>query len=306
VAGGERLDRFLVRTGFAASRRQARDLVASGLVRVNDRVPAKGQAVEPNDRVQVDQAPQGGPALKSNPDLPLEVLFEDPAMLVVAKPGLLPCHPIRRDERATLMNAVAARYPETAEAGDKPLEGGLVHRLDNGTSGALIIARNAESFAALRGAIRGGRIERHYLALVSGDPGARMELTAPIAHHPKNHRKMVVIHQRAGAHGRGAARPALTIVEKIRTVGSFTLVRVIPKSGTRHQIRVHLADAGFPLAGDELYGGPPLARVSAGRFFLHLSRMQLHSPANGDQITVEAPLPADLAGVMAAPATFVR
>jgi 23S rRNA pseudouridine1911/1915/1917 synthase len=220
-------------------------------------------------------------------------------MLVINKPGLLACHPIRRDERATLMNAVVARFPETADAGDKPLEGGLVHRLDNGTSGALIIARNASSFALLRGAIRNGRIERHYLALLSGHLDAAMELTAPIAHHPKNSRKMIVVHEHVGAQGVLAARPAVTIVEPIRRVGGSTLAQVTPKSGMRHQIRAHLADAGFPLMGDELYGGPSLAHLPPGRFFLHLSRIRLHSPAGGE-FTIEAPLPSDLVDALAA------
>lgn len=296
MAGGERLDRYLVRTGLAASRRQARELLASGRVRVNGRILTKGEAVQPSDRVEVEQAREG-PVLKPNPEIPLAVLFEDPAMLVVNKPGLLPCHPIRRDERATLMNAVVARYPETADAGDKPLEGGLVHRLDNGTSGALIIARNPASFAFLRSAIRGGRIERRYLALVSGRPGATLELSLPIAHDPKNRRKMIVVHERErGAH---AARPALTVVETIRRVGASTLVQVTPKSGMRHQIRAHLSDAGLPLMGDELYGGPPLAGLPPGRFFLHLNAMRFQSPAGGE-FAIEAPLPSDLIDALAA------
>ena len=296
MASGERLDRFLVRTGLATSRRQARELIANSLVRVNGRVLHKGETVAPNDRVDVEQTSKG-PALKPNPEIPVVVLFQDPSMLIVDKPTLLPCHPIRRDERTTLINAVVARFPETADAGDKPLEGGLVHRLDNGTSGALIIARNPDSFAWLRGAIRGGRIEREYLALISGEAREPMELTAAIAHHPKNHRKMVIVHE-AAAQTRGAARPASTIVEPIRHVGSCTLVRVKPKSGARHQIRVHLADAGFPLVGDELYGGPPLAELKPGRFFLHLSRIRMQSPATGDRVSVEAPLPGDLLDVL--------
>ena len=298
MASSERLDRYLVRTGLAASRRNARELLASGLVRVNGRILAKGETVAAGDQVQVDQAHEG-PALKPNPEIPLTVLFEDPATLVVDKPGLMPCHPIRRVERATLMNAVAARFPETAAAGDKPLEGGLVHRLDNGTSGAVIIARNPSSFAFLRAAIRGGRIERHYLALVSGDFGAARELDSPIAHHPKNPRKMIVVSKQVAAPSRVAARPALTLVEPVRRIGAFTLVRVTPKSGMRHQIRVHLADAGFPLMGDDLYGGPPLAGLAPGRFFLHLSQMRFQSPAGGD-ISVEAPLPRDLTAALAA------
>ncbi len=297
MATSERLDRYLVRTGLAASRRNARELLANGLVRVNGRILTKGETVAAGDQVHVEQA-HDGPALKPNPAIPLTVLFEDSTTLVVDKPGLLPCHPIRRDECATLMNAVAARFPETAAAGDKPLEGGLVHRLDNGTSGALIIARNPASFAFLRGAIRGGRIERHYLALLSGHPGAKLELAAPIAHHPKNPRKMIVVGEQAPAAGRAAARPAFTIAEPVRRIGACTLVRVTPKSGMRHQIRVHLADAGFPLMGDELYGGPPLNGLPPGRFFLHLSAMRFLSPS-GVEVAVEAPIPSDLTAALA-------
>ena len=299
MASGERLDRFLVRTGLAASRRHARELLANGLVRVDGQIPAKGEIVAPGARVQVEQIHEG-PALKPNREIPLAVLFEDSAMLVVDKPGLLPCHPIRRDERSALMNAVVARYPETADAGDKPLEGGLVHRLDNGTSGALIIARNPASFATLRNSIRGGQIEREYLALISRELERTLTLAAPIAHHAKNPRRMVVAHEHSRTSIRSAARPAYTLVQPIRRVGTYAMVRVTPKSGMRHQIRVHLADAGFPLVGDELYGGPPLAQLASGRFFLHLSRIRLASPAGGEQVTVEAPLPSDLTTVLAA------
>jgi 23S rRNA pseudouridine1911/1915/1917 synthase len=297
VTAAERLDLHLVRLGLARSRRDARELLARGLVRVNGRILKKGEAVEAGARIEVGQPSDQAP-LKPNADLPLTVLFEDPAMIVVNKPGLLPCHPIHGKETATVMNAVVARFPEIAQAGDKPTEGGLVHRLDNGTSGALIVARDPASFALLRTAIRGGRIERNYLALISGHLGARIELTRPIAHHPGNRRKMLVVHEDDKRQSRLASRPAATVVEPVRRLGAFTLVRVTPRTGMRHQIRVHLADAGFPLAGDDLYGGPPLAPLSPGRFFLHLSRLRFQSPVSGE-VTIEAPLPPELLKALA-------
>ncbi len=292
MTDAQRLDRYLVRLGLARSRRDAREMLARGLVRVDGRILKKGETVDAGARIEVglpsDQAP-----LKPNADLPLTILFEDAAMIVVNKPGLLPCHPIHNEETATVMNAVVSRFPETAQAGDKPIEGGLVHRLDNGTSGALIVARDPASFAFLRTAIRGGRIERNYLALISGHLGTRVELTRPIAHHPGNRRKMLVVHEDDKRQSRLASRPAATVVEPVRRLDAFTLVRVTPRTGMRHQIRVHLADAGFPLAGDDLYGGPPLAPLSPGRFFLHLSRLRFQSPVSGEA-TIEAPLPPEL------------
>ena len=155
-----------------------------------------------------------------------------------------------------------------------------------------MIARTADALTTLRGALRSGAIRRKYLALVNGNLKAPLTLDAPIAHHPKNPRKMIVVAKEA-ERAKLSARPALTRVEPIRRVGNFTLVAVMPSSGMRHQIRAHLASAGYPIVGDELYGGL-VASLSAGRFWLHLSEIELESPASG-AIKLFAPLPKDLA-----------
>jgi 23S rRNA pseudouridine1911/1915/1917 synthase len=290
----ERLDRYLVRTGLAASRRQARQMVERGMVRLNGRRCAKGALAHSGDIVEVEQ---GAPAaaIEADPIPDLEILFEDDAVIVVDKPGAVPCHPLRPGERGTVMNRVVAHAPETATAGIKAIEGGLVHRLDNGTSGALIVARTAEAFTTLRHAVRSGNVTRRYLALVAGDLNAPLELTAPIAHHPKSARRMVAVSNQERPRLR--ARPAMTRVEPLKRFGRFTLVRVIPQTGARHQIRVHLAAAGHPIAGDTLYGGPPLHGLAGGRFWLHLAELELDSPASG-RVTASAPVPADLGGAM--------
>ena len=300
----ERLDRYLVRTGLARSRRAASELVERGLVRINGRRSRKGDLVRREDRIEVDGS-SGAPssdstssAIVPNPGLvpSIDLLYDDDAVLVVNKPGLMPCHPLRREERDTVMNAIVARFPETARAGDKPLEGGLVHRLDNGTSGALIVARTSDSFLKLREAVRSGRVIRRYNALVAGHLDHTLELIAPIAHHAKNPRKMTIGDAGASTPSR-AGRRAVTIVEPVRRAGPYTLVSVAPRTGSRHQIRVHLADAGFPLVGDTLYGGPPVASLPEGRFWLHLSEIGFESPARGS-ITVSAPLKPELAGLI--------
>jgi len=287
----ERLDHYLVRTGFAPSRRVAQDLVERGMVRINGRRSKKSEIVGAEDRVEVDAADRRA-AIEPNAGLALEVIHEDAAVIVVNKPGGVPCHPLDAGERDTVMNAVVARFPETATVGEKPLEGGLVHRLDNGTSGALLIARNRGAFEKLRDAIRAGKIARRYEALVAGALERKTEIDAPIAHHAKNARKMVA-GDPSSANPKRAGRAAITLAEPIRRVGEFTLLSVAPKTGSRHQIRVHLASLGHPLVGDTLYGGPASETLAHGRFWLHLCDIAFDSPAVG-HVKATAPLPPDL------------
>ena len=289
-ASGERLDHYLVRTGHAASRRDARAMVERGAVMLNGRRGIKGALVRAGDHVDVE-ASAHRVAIEPDPEASLEVLFADPSLLVINKPGAMPCHPLRPGQRGSVMNAVVARYPECSELGDKPVEGGLIHRLDNGTSGALMIARSAEALTMLRAALRAGAVRRKYFALVSGNLKIALRRDAPIAHHPKNPRKMVIAD--AAERIRLGARRAHTRIDPMRRVGNFTLVAVTPSSGVRHQIRVHLAGAGYPIVGDELYGGPNAA-LGAGRFALHLSEIELETPASGS-VKVVAPLPDDFA-----------
>ncbi len=266
-------------------------MVARGAVLLNGRRGIKSVAVQAGDNVEVE-APPNAAAIEADAETQIEILFEDPALIIVNKPGGVPCHPLRPGERGTVMNAVVARFPETGSIGDKPIEGGLIHRLDNGTSGALMIARTADAFTSLRSALRSGAVKRKYLALVSGKLSSPLYLNAPIAHHPKNRRKMTVVSAESDS-ARLGARPALTRVEPMRRVGTFTLVSVMPSTGVRHQIRVHLANAGFPLVGDDLYGGAA-SDLAPGRFWLHLSEVEFASPASGAS-KVTAPIPIELA-----------
>ena len=283
----ERLDHYLVRLGWARSRRAAREMLADGMVRVNGRVLRKGEMIGGGDAVEIGES-SALPALAPDPELKIEVLFRDPAMLVVNKPAPMACHPLLPGERSTVMNGIVAAFPEAAVAGDNPREGGLVHRLDNGTSGALLVALAPSAFTALRDAIRSGRIRRDYQALVAGNLNESLELDKSLAHDPRNARRMMVVARNADG-----ARVAATAVKPIRRLGDFTLVWARPRTGMRHQIRVHLADAGYPIAGDTLYDGPPLDALAAGRFWLHLAEIEFRSPASGP-VRVCSPLPRDL------------
>ena len=283
----ERLDQYLVRLGWARSRRAAHEMLARGMVRVNGRVLRKGETVGGGDTVEIGET-SPLPALAPDIDVKVEILFRDRAMLVVNKPAPMACHPLRPGERGTVMNGVVAAFPEAAAAGDNPREGGLVHRLDNGTSGALLVALESQAFAGLREAIRAGRIRRDYQALVAGNIKESLHIEKSLAHDPRNARRVLTVE--AGAAG---ARPAATVVEPIRRFGNFTLVSARPRTGMRHQIRVHLADAGHPIAGDTLYGGPALDALAEGRFWLHLAEIEFRSPVSGP-VRVRSPLPRDL------------
>ncbi|MGZ3511321.1 MAG: RluA family pseudouridine synthase [Candidatus Binataceae bacterium] len=283
----ERLDQYLVRLGWARSRRAAHEMLARGMVRVNGRVLRKGEMVGGGDTVEIGET-SPLPALAPDIDVKVEILFRDPAMLVVNKPAPMACHPLRPGERGTVMNGIVAAFPEVAAVGDNPREGGLVHRLDNGTSGALLVALEPQAFTALREAIRAGRIRRDYQALVAGNIKESLHIEKPLAHDPRNARRVLAV----GANAAGA-RPAATAVEPIRRFGNFTLVSARPRTGMRHQIRVHLADAGHPIAGDTLYGGSALDALAEGRFWLHLAEIEFRSPVSGP-VRVRSPLPRDL------------
>ncbi|MGH8012139.1 MAG: RluA family pseudouridine synthase [Candidatus Binataceae bacterium] len=292
----ERLDRYLVRTGIAGSRRSARDLIAQGEVLLNGQRCRKSAIVGQHDHVEVAAHPTTCAIV---PDGEVTVLYEGRNVLVVDKPPLMPCHPIRAGETGTVINAAVARYPEVAAAGNNPLEGGLVHRLDNGTSGALMIARDAATLTMMRADIRDGRTSRIYEALIVGTLMAPIEIARPIAHSPKNRRKMVALNPDSSG-GRmlaSVARAAATVIEPLEQVGGFTHVTVKPRTGRRHQIRVHMASEGFPLAGDQLYGGPPLEGLAEGRFWLHLAELEFITPQN-ERVRVSAPLASDLRAVL--------
>lgn len=293
---------------MARSRRAARELIASGRVRVNGYRQRKGVAIGAGDRIEVAEAPPSGrlPLIESK--VILQILYEDGAILVVAKPPLMPCHPIASSETATVITLLAHDYPEVAELGSKPFEGGLVHRLDNGTSGALIVARTHGALALMRESLHAGQIYRRYEALASGQICEPIEIALPIAHHRKNPARMVLVDEPAhfepagtaarivrGAY-RGVPREAFTRIEPVTQIGSFTLVNVIPRTGRRHQIRVHLASRGWPIANDELYGGPPMPSLAPGRLWLHLAELAFDSPS-GVRVRVTAPRPPDLAAL---------
>ena len=278
----ERVDRAIARSFPGASRRALAELFDDGAVRVRGKRAKKGDRVAPGDVIELARTPAIGDDLRAQPDpaIAVDVLVERADLVAIAKPAGMPSQPLRAGERGTAANAIAARWPECAALGDDPRDGGLVHRLDIGTSGVLVAARTPEAYRALREAFSAGRVEKHYLAIACARPVAR-SCDAPLAQRG-NH---VVVDHADGL-------PAETAFVVERTSATHALVRCIARTGRMHQVRAHLAHVGAPIAGDTLYGGAPIAGHDG--FFLHAARVVL------PQLTIDAPLPARFAAAATA------
>jgi len=292
-----RLDLFLTLTLEGCSRRQARELIDAGAVRVNGRRACKGQPVFSRDVVHVAVDAREPVALAAQPDLPVRILYEDESVVAVDKPPGMPTHARRLHERGTVANFLVGRYPETRSASPNPLEAGLVHRLDTDTSGVMLAARTRVAYDALRRQFRERAVRKDYLALVAGDVAQSGTVNAPIAHRPRHARRMRACPDPESAQFL-KARQAVTRYRPVTRLASATLLAVRIRTGVRHQIRVHLAWIGHPVLGDSLYAkrsGPVLSPV---RLFLHAYRVRLQHPDHSGPLIVKAPVPEDFQSVL--------
>ena len=279
-AAGMRLDVWLA-GALELPRARVKELLELGAVRIGGRPPRKGDRTVAGARVEVT-LPTEDPHPVPQPELALEILHLDPQLVAVDKPAGIPSHPLAPGERGTVVNALVARHPECADASADPREGGLVHRLDTLTSGVLLAARTREAWLALRDAFSGRRVDKRYLAVVTGPVADAGEIDLPLRHRGD--------HVEPALDGSG--REALSEFRVLSRSGDAALLEVRIHTGVLHQIRAHLAAIGAPVLGDVGYGGR--AHPGLSRFFLHASRLGLAHPATGLPLELEAPLPAEL------------
>jgi len=297
---GARLDKLLVQKVPGLGRNGAKRLFAEGRVRVvsgeRSRKAAKGDVAAPGDVLEIDlEESVTGSSAVPDPEAPLHVLLETPQAVVVDKPAGQPTAPLDPGERGTVANALLARYPEMAGIGFSPREPGLCHRLDTGTSGLVLAARTQPAFAVLTTALKEGRLDKRYLVVcAAADLPESGTIDIPLAPHPKDRRRVYAcVHPRDVA--RLAPRPATTSYEVIRQRGPWALVEVKAPKAARHQIRAHFAAIEHPIAGDALYGGPPLPGVEPGaRHALHAHKIVWKGDATVPAFAVESPLPPEL------------
>ncbi|HWO14100.1 MAG TPA: pseudouridine synthase [Polyangiaceae bacterium] len=289
---GERLDRFLVRHCPGLGRRAAAGLIERGLITVGGRRANKAARLAAGDVVC---APLDFGFAPPSEEGALDVRLERHDLVVVDKPAGQPTAPLAPGETGTLAGALLARYPEMRGVGYREREPGIIHRLDTRTSGLVVAARNALAFEALRDALRAHRIDKRYLAIVdaAGLPDeVRIEL--PLALEPSGSGRVI-----AHAPGATGAMPCASRVRVLERRGRFALVEVEASRAFRHQVRVHLAASGWPIAGDLEYGGARSDALS-GRHALHASQVAWAGDERVPAFAVDSPLPADLVAFLAA------
>ncbi len=273
---------------LGVARADAQRLIAEGRVRVEGVPRPKSFRLAGGERLEVDlggagEVPPEGP--------PPGVAYEDPYLLVVRKPAGIPTHPTAGRRTGTLVNRLLALGVPLSSVGG-PLRPGIVHRLDAGTSGLLLVAKDDRTHAALAEQLRRREVDRRYLALVRGAVAhERFAVDAPLG--------------RAGARivlRPVVGRPAETAFRVLERFERATLLEAAPRTGRTHQIRVHLAAIGHPILGDLRYGGGggDADRLGLSRPFLHAARLSFLHPWTRERVEVEDPLPDDLAGVLAA------
>lgn len=283
AAAGERLDQFLAAP--LGSRAQAQRLIDGGHVTVDGTVRPKRHRVAPGERI-VAAAPAPAREAAEAGDAPYAIAYEDDDLLVVDKPAGVVVHPARGHRAGTLSQALAGR----AAGGEDPARAGIVHRLDRDTSGLLVVARSEEVHRRLKAAIQAREVRREYLALVEGCPPARSgTIDAPIGRDRRVRTRMST--------DTDVPREARTHFTLERPLPDAALLRVALETGRTHQIRVHLAAIGHPVAGDPEYGTAGLLGLE--RQFLHAARLAFAHPITGAPVDVRSPLPPDLAAVLA-------
>jgi 23S rRNA pseudouridine1911/1915/1917 synthase len=306
----QRLDAFLAKSLPKFSRVQLRKVIGAGGVRVNGQGTKVAHRLAVGDRVRIALPPlnSAGP----NPEnIALDVLFEDDAIIVVNKPPGMVVHPARGHWSGTLASALSYHFSQLSQLGG-PTRPGIVHRLDRDTSGVMVVAKLDPVHAALAAQFENRTTEKEYLAITAGVPDRDRDFVEePIGPHPHHREKMAI---RAG---HPLSREATTFYEVQERFAGFAVVKVLPKTGRTHQIRVHLAHLRCPVLCDKLYGGRseitrgqlrPGHTVSGhregeetvvlARQALHARRIRLQHPVTDQPIEFEAPVPSDMLAVL--------
>ncbi|HET9399364.1 MAG TPA: RluA family pseudouridine synthase [Candidatus Acidoferrales bacterium] len=288
---GVRLDRFLAERLPELSRTRVQELIREGRVIVGGHTARASQKIAEGETVEIEVIAR--PAFAAEPEaIPLEVLYEEADLAVINKPAGMVVHGGAGETHGTLVNALLHRYSTLSGEGGE-LRPGIVHRLDRGTSGVLVIARNDRAHRALAQQFEKRTTEKFYLALLHGKlAGNSGTITLPIARDLQRRTRMTT--------KRKSGREARTDWRVLLRLPGFTLVEARLHTGRTHQIRAHFAGIGHPVAGDTTYGAPREPRAGQHkireleRTFLHAARIAFMRPASGQRVEVRAPLVPEL------------
>ena len=282
---GERLDKFLAVKERDLSRSHIATLMSRGLVKVDGSVAKPSYRLKGGESVEMEVVSLGSD-IPIAQDIPLSVRYEDNNMLIVDKPAGMVVHPAPGHYLDTLVNAILGRVPLIEQTGEvnRP---GIVHRLDKDTSGLIVVAKNRIAHDYISFQIKNRSVHKGYIALVKGQvKPERGIIKANIGRDRRNLKRMAVV---------DGGRDAETHYNVLEYFPQNTLVKVVPKTGRTHQIRVHFSALGHPLVGDKLYGGRD---DKLERQFLHASVLGFCVPGSGEYMEFNSPLPSDLISVL--------
>ena len=293
---GQRVDQALAALLPGLSRSQVQRLIKDGHVRMGERVLGKSSEVLASGMSLTVQLPEPVADEATPEDIPLDILYEDDHLIVVNKPAGMVVHPAAGHASGTLVNALLHHVSGLSGIGGA-VRPGIVHRLDKGTSGVMVVAKNDAAHQELSRQFHDREVEKEYVALVWGLVHNRTRIEAPIGRDPHDRQKMTTRARRS--------RAAVTRVTWALHLPGVSLIRVAIHTGRTHQIRVHLSSIGHAVCGDAIYGGIPRriaphlkALSSLQRPFLHAERLVFTHPTEGRRMEFEAPLADDLALVL--------
>ena len=280
--GAVRLDKFLATADIGISRSMAVTLIESGRVSVNEKPCDKKQKLSVGDRVAVT-VPDPVPYEAKAENIPLEIVYEDSDLLVVNKPKGMVVHPAAGNYEGTLVNALLWHCGDSLSGINGVLRPGIVHRIDKDTSGLLIVAKNDASHTALAAQIKAHSFTREYEAVVFGTvKDDRGTVDAPIGRHPVDRKRMCITPKNS--------KNAVTHYEVIARYKGYTHIRCVLETGRTHQIRVHMASLGHPVAGDPVYGVKN-ERVGFPGQCLHARKIGFIHPSTGAYLEFQSDLP---------------
>jgi 23S rRNA pseudouridine1911/1915/1917 synthase len=280
--GGKRLDSLLREQLPQFSRSRLQSWIRDGRVLLDGKEAKPSQVLRGTEVIVVDPA-ELPPLKASAEDIPLSVLYEDDSAIVIDKPAGMVVHAGAGIVSGTLVNALLHRFQALSSIGGD-LRPGIVHRLDRFTTGVLLVAKTDSAHRDIAAQFATRTVKKTYLSLVEGRLEGTGKIDKPITRDPRNRARMTARLE--------TGRPALTRWKAIEQFEGFAFLEIDLGTGRTHQIRAHMASLNHPVAGDRLYGAKPSLW---NRYFLHAHRLVFRSPAAGKDITVESPLPPDLA-----------
>ena len=284
---GLRLDQALAVLLHQYSRSRLTSWIRDKRVTVDGRPAQPRDKVGGGERIVVQPGPDPAALAFQPQDIPLDILYEDEALIVVDKPAGLVVHPGSGNWDGTMLNALLQHAPALAEVP----RAGIVHRLDKETSGLLVVAKTLTAQTSLVRQLQARTVSRVYAAVAHGRIARGGKVDAPVGRHPVQRTRMAVV---------ASGKPAVTHYEVVETYAHATLLRCRLETGRTHQIRVHLASLGHPLYGDPVYGNRGRLAVPFARQALHAHKLTVDHPVTGRSMSWESALPADMQALIKA------